>query len=184
MEAAGKADHAGLGGRVSREHRPGVVGAAAGDVYDLAATLGLHDLDRLAAAFDDGDEVDVEHVLDDVVFHVGYFGDLDAGTVIVDEDVEAAEAFLGGLQEFLPIVGRDGVCLDGQEVLTGKVACRPVEALLVASRDDHVGAHFQQNTSRFEAESGGTARDDDDLAFYVVFHGVFLGSCVPVGAIR
>jgi hypothetical protein len=125
VQAAGEADHAGLGRRVDGPHAPRVVGAAAGDIHDLPAALGLHDLDGFAAALDHGDEIDVHNVLDDFVFHVGHFGDLDAGTVVVDEDVEAAESIQGGLSSLCQSSVDTASAWTGRRLIAGQFGLPP-----------------------------------------------------------
>lgn len=182
MQAAGEGDQSRLGSGVDAPCRPGVVGADAGDVDDLPAAPRFHHLDGLAAALDHRDQIRLDHGLDRLVFHVVNRSDLDAGAVVVDQDVEPGESVQGRLDERMPVRGRNGVCPDGEEPIARKLALGPVQSLLVAPGDHDLGAHFQQQPGGFTAETGGTAGDDDDLVFHIVFHAVSF--CRAFGSIE
>lgn len=69
----------------------------------MSLPLLLHDGCNFTAAFDNGDEIDIQHCLYIFVIHVLYFRDFNSGTVVVDQDINPPESIERFRNQCLPV---------------------------------------------------------------------------------
>ncbi len=175
VEAFGEAGEGELAGDVGEEVGDGDLAADGGDVDDRGAATVAFFLREHAGeggldGVEGGVEVGVHGAVEGFERLVFEGADLDDAGV-VDEDVEAAEAGVGLLDDVCGLRGVGEVGGDEEDVVCGgdgsgfEEGCLCAGELVgVAGGEDEAGAGFAEAMRESEAEAAGAAGDEDDVA--------------------